>query len=421
MLDDSAVATPEDLAKAYQKLLLSAVEDWRAGKVSRKRDVADRAELLNALLTSEVIAALPGGGSSNTRKLADRLHAIAAAESAFPEPQRGLALADGTGINERVWIRGNHKTPGEEAPRQLPVLLAPDRTRPSSQGSGRLEMAMRLTSPDNPLLARVLVNRLWHHHFGAGIVRSVDDFGHQGERPTHPELLDWLAAEFMRSGWSIKHLHRLILLSRAYRMDSRCREPSGTLDPRNELLHRMPIRRLEAEVVRDAMLAVSGRLDRRMFGRGPLPYLTPFMVGRGRPASGPLDGDGRRSLYLNVRRNFLNPMFLAFDYPVPFTTIGRRSVSNVPAQALTLLNNPFVTQQAHLWARQVLAKTGPGGRERMTSMYESAFGRLPTDAELADGLSFLADQSKQYGRTDERAWADLAHVLFNVKEFIFVN
>src|SRR5262249_62354160 len=128
---------------------------------------------------------------------------------------------------------------------------------------------------------------------------------------------------------------------------SRSDPMSDEADPNNRLLHRMPIRRLEAEAVRDAMLAVSGRLDRRQYGPGPLPHLTPFMVGRGRPgSSGPLDGDGRRSVYLNVPRNFLHPMFLAFDYPVPFTTLGKRTVSNVPAQALTLLNNPFVIQQA---------------------------------------------------------------------------
>src|SRR5205814_5101704 len=135
---------------------------------------------------------------------------------------------------------------------------------------------------------------------GAGIVRSVDDFGHQGEKPTHPELLDWLAKEFVRSGYSIKHMHRLMLLSSTYRQSSRAEDASERADPKNELLHRMPIRRLEAEAVRDAMLAVSGRLDRTMYGRGPLPHLTEFMVGRGRPGSGPLDGNGRRSLYLNV-------------------------------------------------------------------------------------------------------------------------
>src|SRR5205823_7911685 len=179
-----------------------------------------------------------------------------------------------------------------------------------------------------------------------------------------------------------KKMHRLMVTSSAYRMSSRGDERAEKADPQNKLLHRMPVRRLEAEAVRDAMLAVSGRLDTKMYGPGPLPYLTPFMVGRGRPGtSGPLDGDGRRSVYLNVRRNFLNPMFLAFDYPIPFTTIGRRSVSNVPAQALTLLNNPFVVQQANLWARRVLAAPGltPGGR--VARMYVSAFGREPAAEE----------------------------------------
>jgi hypothetical protein len=160
-----------------------------------------------------------------------------------------------------------------------------------------------------------------------------------------------------------------------------------------------------------------------MYGPGPSPYLTPFMVGRGRPgASGPLDGDGRRSVYLNVRRNFLNPMFLAFDYPVPFTTIGKRTVSNVPAQALTLLNNPFVTQQAQLWAKRILAEPDRTAAQRITQLYITAFGRPPTDAELRDAQEFLTEQAKEYGKADDaRAWADLCHVLFNVKEFIFLN
>src|SRR5262249_17773102 len=157
-----------------------------------------------------------------------------------------------------------------------------------------------------------------------------------------------------------------------------------------------------------------------MFGKGPLPHLTEFMVGRGRPgASGPLDGDGRRSLYLNVRRNFLEPMFLAFDYPVPFSTMGRRSVSNVPAQALTLLTNPFVIQQARLFAERTATITDT--EKRIATMYRIAYGREATAGEVADAKEFLSEQGKEYGGLDGRAWADLAHVLFNVKEFIFVN
>src|SRR5262249_22376238 len=172
----------------------------------------------------------------------------------------------------------------------------------------------------------------------------------------------------------------------------------------------------------DAVLLVSGRLDRTMEGPGVLPYLTEHQVGRGRPTPGPLDGNGRRSVYLQVRRNFLNPMFVAFDYPTPFTTIGRRSVSNVPAQALAMLNNPFVLQQAELWAKRVLAEPGLTLEQRVGGMYLSAFGREPTKAELAAAVAFVAEQSKEYGAPDHpQAWADLAHVLFNAKEFIFVE
>jgi hypothetical protein len=280
-----------------------------------------------------------------------------------------------------------------------------------------------MTHPSNPLLPRVLVNRIWKHHFGEGIVATPDDFGAQGQPPTHPKLLDYLAAEFIRQGWSIKRLHRLLLLSSTYQMASRSDRPSEQLDPRNQLLHRMPVRRLEAEAIRDALLAVSGRLNPTFYGPGVLPYLTPFMEGRGRPAaSGPLDGDGRRSIYLSVRRNFLTPMFLAFDYPIPFTTIGRRSVSNVPSQALTLMNNPFVVQQAERWAKRVLAEPHQGAAQRITAMDEGGFGRPPTGAELAQALRFLEEQGQEYGRVeDPRAWADLAHVLINVKDFIFID
>jgi hypothetical protein len=150
--------------------------------------------------------------------------------------------------------------------------------------------------------------------------------------------------------------------------------------------------------------------------------LTEHEVGRGKPPSGPLDGNGRRSVYLAVRRNFLNPMFTAFDYPTPFTTIGRRTVSNVPAQALVMLNNPFVLQQAELWAKRVLALPGRASEERIRVMYESGFGRLPTKLELSAAMDFLAEQGKEYGKADHpKAWSDLAHVLLNAKEFIFIE
>jgi hypothetical protein len=217
-------------------------------------------------------------------------------------------------------------------------------------------------------------------------------------------------------------MHRMMVLSSAYQMSSRPVPAAEAKDPQNRLLHRMPVRRLEAEAIRDAVLAVSGRLDRKLYGPPVLPYLTPFMEGRGRPASsGPLDGAGRRSLYISVRRNFLTPMFLAFDYPIPFSTIGRRSVSTVPAQALILMNNPFVVQQAEVWAKRVLAEPGLGEGGRISRMYLAAFARLPSDKELAAAAAFLSEQDRSYGGNDDpRSWRDLGHVLMNTKEFIYV-
>jgi hypothetical protein len=304
-------------------------------------------------------------------------------------------------------------------------------------GSGRLELAKTVTDPANPLVARVIVNRLWKHHFGEGLVRSPDDFGAQGQFPTHPELLDWLASELVnpdrRLGgasdvpWSLKRMHRLMMLSTAYRQSATAeRAAPGAADPhltdpQNKLLHRQNVKRLEAEAIRDSLLAVSGRLDPKREGPGVLPYLTDHQVGRGRPASGPLDGNGRRSIYLQVRRNFISPMLTAFDYPTPFTCIGRRTVSNVPAQALVMLNNPFVLQQAELWAKRVLAAPGTT-QDRVRGMYAAAFGRGPTKDELAAAAEFVAEQAREYGKPDHvKAWTDLAHVLFNTKEFIFVE
>ena len=222
-------------------------------------------------------------------------------------------------------------------------------------------------------------------------------------------------------------MHRLMVLSAAYRQGSHATDAMATkavtADPLNKLLHRQNVRRLEAEAIRDAMLAVSGRLDRMQEGPGVLPHLTEHSVGRGRPTgSGPLDGNGRRSIYLQVRRNFLNPMFVAFDYPTPFTTIGRRSVSNVPAQALSMLNNPFVIQQAELWAKRVLADPSQSDGERIRTMYTSAFSRTPTEMEVKTATNFLREQQAEYGKPDAtKAWADLAHALFNTKEFILVE
>jgi hypothetical protein len=251
----------------------------------------------------------------------------------------------------------------------------------------------------------------------------VDNFGVLGEAPTHPELLDFLADSFVRDGWSLKRLVRELVRSSTYRMASRGSPEADAADPQNLLLHRARLRRLEGEAIRDAMLAVSGRLDRSAFGPSVPVHLTPFLEGRGRPAkSGPLDGAGRRSVYQSVYRNFLNPFLLAFDTPIPFSTVGRRQVSNVPAQALILLNDPFVHQQAEVWADAVWAAE-PANSGRIVRMYRTAFARDPSRDEAVACLEFVVDQAARRKSTpvDVRVWADLAHALFNAKDFIYLE
>ncbi|MEW4568774.1 PSD1 and planctomycete cytochrome C domain-containing protein [Tautonia sp. JC769] len=329
------------------------------------------------------------------REIADQL----------PPPTLALAAADGTGIDVPIHIRGSAKNLGAVAPRGFLEVLGTD-------APDRLSLARRVADPANPLTARVLVNRLWAHHFGRGLVASPDDFGVMGTPPSHPELLDWLASEFIRSGWSIKHMHRLIMTSSAYQMSSRPRSEADAIDPDNLLLHRANLRRLDAESLRDTMLALSGRLDPALFGPSVPTHLTPFMDGRGRPReSGPLDGDGRRTLYLSIRRNFLSPFLLAFDFPNPATTRGRRDVSNVPAQALALLNDPFVLDQARRWAARATDDPSLAPETIVDSLYLSAFSRPPTPAERSRALAFRSSSS----------WADLCHALLNAKEFLYLD
>jgi len=325
------------------------------------------------------------------------------------------AMQEGSGTDERVFIRGNPKTLGEVVPRRHLEAFVGTNAMPLKSGSGRLELAKQLTDPTiTPHISRVYVNRVWHHLFGRGIVASVDNFGVLGEAPTHPELLDYLADKFVKDGWSTKRLIRALVLSRAYQMTSQADEKTDEADPNNLLVHRMRIRRLEGEAIRDAMLNVSGRLNPALYGPSIPVHLTPFQEGRGKPASGPLDGDGRRSIYLGVRRNFLSSFLLAFDTPAPFSTVGRRSVSNVPAQALILMNDPFVHNQADVWAKRVLAES-TSDDQRIRGMYLDAFARPPSEPELRACASFLGMAPTQ------RRWADLGHVLMNAKEFYFVN
>src|SRR5690606_32342136 len=275
------------------------------------------------------------GGAADLHALRAQFEQVA---KDIPAPRRAFVMEDAEPEDEYVFIRGDHRQRGEVAPRTfLGALCAGSPLIESETGSGRLELARKLLDEANPLPARVIVNRVWLHMMGEGIVATPDDFGLLGRLPTHPELLDDLAWRFTREmGWSLKTLIREIALSSTYRMRSgTLSAEAARIDPDNELLSVRSPRRLQGEVLRDAMLAVSGRLDRTMYGKSVPIHLTDFMTGRGRPGrSGPLDGDGRRSIYLEVRRNFPVPMLSAFDTPVPHSTMGARLESNVPAQSL---------------------------------------------------------------------------------------
>ena len=329
-----------------------------------------------------------------------------------------LAMGAGSDFEGHVYVRGSPHKLGESVKGRNLTALG------GKQGT-RLDLAMDLTSVQNPLVARVMVNRIWSYLFGRGIVPTPDDFGPMGQQPSHPELLDWLAHDFRSSGWSVKNMIRTIVLSQTYGQSSlpnpvNEKQKITSVDPQNILLHRMPIRRLQAEAIRDSILAFSGRLDSKMFGRSVGIHRTPFMTGRGGRGSGPLDGAGRRSIYGSVYRNFLSPFMLAFDQPSPFGTKGRRSVSNVPAQSLALMNDPFILDQCKLWAKGIMSN-GKDNRERINQSYLMVTGKSPTEQVYEKLLNFIEVQSTAHGKIDERVWADLAHVLINSKSFLFLN
>ena len=276
-------------------------------------------------------------------------------------------------------------------------------------------MAEQVVDPNNPLTSRVIVNRLWHHVFGRGIVASTDDFGVLGQAPSNLPLLDHLAKSFVDDGWSIKRMLKRLMMTKVYQQSSSVVASASEVDPENILLHRANLRRIQSEVIRDSILKVSGRLDDNIFHNGSVPvHVTDFMTGRGRPRGGPLDGAGKRSIYISIKRNFLSPMMLAFDMPSPFSTMGKRTVSNVPAQALIMMNDPFVHEQSGIWAKK-FESTNQSVQEIISQMYYESLSRPPSEDEIKQALSFLGE------KPDSNTLTDFAHVLFNTKEFIFLR
>ena len=283
-----------------------------------------------------------------------------------------------------------------------------------------MELASFLVDPRHALAARVYVNRLWQWVFGSGLVRTSNDFGRLGDRPSHPELLDYLAREFIAEGWSSKRMIRRLVASRTFRQGGRPTEQAMVADPDNRLLHHAATRRLEAEAIRDSLLAVSGRLDRTLFGRSINPHRHAEDSAK-RLFSGPVDGNGRRSIYLKVSIMAPSKFLLSFNFPDPKLPTGRRDVTNVPAQALVLLNDPFVVSLADRWAGQLVSEDHSTPEARIEQMFVRALGRSPRKEELGRWVELarsLSDGGTSRLMTDRTVWKNVAHTLLNTKEFI---
>jgi hypothetical protein len=315
-------------------------------------------------------------------------------------PPRAMVLEDlPEPYNPRVFLRGNPGNPGEAVPRQFLAVLAGPGRKPFADGSGRLELAKAIASPDNPLTARVFVNRVWMHLFGEGLVRTPGDFGLRGEPPTHPELLDHFAAGFVRDGWSVKRLIRRIVLSAAYRQSSADRADARKADPENRLLARQNRRRLDWEATRDTLLAVSGRLDRSVGG----------------PPAGDALSTTRRTLYARLDRLNVPGLYRAFDFPSPDATSPRRDSTTTAPQALFLMNHAFPAECGkHLLSRPDL-KEAAEPAIRSARIFRAVLARPATPAEARLAAGFLGE------KPDAAAWERFTHALLLSNELVFVE
>jgi hypothetical protein len=294
-----------------------------------------------------------------------------------------------------------------------PTALPPAHQRTSGR---RLALARWFAAPENPLPSRVAVNRIWHHHFGRGIVASLDNFGHSGDKPTHPELLDWLAVEFREKGWSFKRMHKLLMTSEAYQASSAfANADNEAKDAANQFLWRYEPQRLEAEIVRDSILSVSGSLNTKQFGPAIFPPLPPEVLKTMEKGIYHKQPDGpetwRRGVYVYRKRGLPLPFFEVFDLPDQNITCARRNVSTVAPQALTLMHNDFVISQAARLADRVASEAGADPDARIRHAYRLTLGRAPNAEELAASRQFLAKQSM----------SGLTHVLLNLNEFIYLR
>jgi hypothetical protein len=367
-------------------------------------------------------ALFPEDTRAELKRLRDGMKEL---DRSAPVVATAMGVREGAVIDAPLLPRGNHLTPGKFVPRRFPTVLAPNQPALSPKQSGRLELAHWLTRPDHPLTSRVMVNRVWRWHFGHGLVRSTDNFGLLGDRPTHPELLDWLAHRFVESGWSLKDLHRLIMLSSTYQMGAGHDAKAAEIDPENRLLWRMNVRRLEAEAIRDAILAASGLLDRTPGGSMLHVANREFLFDHTSKDKTKYDSR-RRSLYLPVIRNNLYDVFQLFDATDATVASGDRATTTVATQALFWLNSDLLSKASENLARELLAEKTLDDAGRIELLHRRAYGRPALPAEVARGAEAVADlQSSLAGSgTSEkqrlRAWSLYCHVILAANEFVVV-
>jgi hypothetical protein len=351
-----------------------------------------------------------------------------AAHATNAPPARAMVLADlPEPCQPHVFKRGNPSRLGDAVPRAYLQVLSGGEPTPFSHGSGRLELANAIASPTNPLTARVFVNRVWMYHFGEPLAASTTDFGTRNEQPLYHELLDWLASDFIQSGWSVKHLHRTILLSAAYQQSSggadvRRLKPKGvrreqnqslltsspaSADPDNKLLSHFSRRRLDFEEMRDSLLLISGQLDLTMGGRSADLAAEPL--------------NRRRAVYGLVNRQDLPAMYRAFDFPVPDQCVERRPRTTVPQQALFALNSPFVMEQARALVAHPQVAGAHNDSERIDALFRRAVCRHATKSEITTSFHFLQDAKTDVGPKGLNEWEQLAQVLLISNEAMFLD
>ena len=412
----------EQVAAKYQELFTNAQNGKEGSLVALNTSLTTK----NGLLTLPANP-YPFHSTSVAKTLKDKQQAVETAKAKMADVPLALAVEEGKIENVRVHLRGNTQTLGDEVPRHfLSVVSDGDKQIVDNKHSGRLELAQWITRPDNPLTGRVEVNRIWQEHFGQGIVRTPENFGLLSEKPTHPELLDWLAATFVEKSWSIKQMHRIIMLSSAYQMSTQADAKAALADPDNKMLSHFTRRRLEAEPFRDSLLFVAGKLDLKQGGSllttRNNDYVTNDQSGNAAQYNAP-----RRSIYLPIIRNALFDMFQAFDMGDPSMVNARRSTTIVSPQALYVMNSPFVQEQALAFAQDTM-KAGKTDGEKINYAYRKAYSRPATPAEIANASSFLtrygqalAASVPDANKRQEKTWQSLCQVLLAANEFIYVN